>query len=203
MQRLCPGGRGALARCWVNVGPALRAFGRHWNDIGLTFRVCCVLCLSDKHDTLALWAMLDSTTMVQRWPNFWSEFRVFAIRQCYSISRGSCLATARCWPGIGSGWANTLLLFYFRTNISLFMDTIYLHRPMLKLIYKPQVGLGAWMIEIVLMKSECISTYQYNKRLPLMLMGIALYHVAKWKVLRSDLSSRKCNRRCDLLSIVN
>ena len=77
---------------------------------------------------------------------------------------------------------------YFRSDISLFLYTIYivaseLKDPiwhslewqigsfsseatiyMLKLIDKPQVRVGTWMIEIIFMKSECISTYHYNKR---------------------------------------
>ena len=40
---------------------------------------------------------------------------------------------------------------------------------MLKVIYKPQVGLGAWMMEIMyLWEVKCKSKYQYHKRLPML-----------------------------------
>ena len=57
-----------------NSGPALR---RQWVDVP------CLLCA-----LFAVWprsagplfgATLDSTTVAQRWPNFWSESRVFLL----------------------------------------------------------------------------------------------------------------------------
>ena len=100
MQRLWPGGRGVLVRCWFSVDPA----SIRWVGIETTvgrrpvFTVCFVCPLSTRR-----WPFVCGDTLLDDGgvdPTFGQSFVFsvypFAIRQWYSGRRGICLATARC-----------------------------------------------------------------------------------------------------------
>ena len=117
MQRLWPGGRGVLVRCWFSVDPA----SIRWVGIETTvgrrpvFTVCFVCPLSTRR-----WPFVCGDTRLDDGgvdPTFGQSFVFsvypFAIRQWYSGRRGHLFSNGpmpgqrfRYWPGFGPGWAN-------------------------------------------------------------------------------------------------